>query len=112
MFERSGQSFEWKLYSHDEPGDLKERLAARGFRIGGVEVIVVLETAAFPGCPVAHDVRRLRDPDSLGDVIAVRSADDEQDWRVDQLREELRREPGHLSIYVAYDGDLPVAVQR
>jgi GNAT superfamily N-acetyltransferase len=103
-FERYGQSFEWKLYSYDEPADLKERLAAHGFRIGEAEVIVVLETGAFPGRPVAHDVRRVRDPDALDDVIAVR-----RNWIMDQLREELRQEPDTLSIHVAYDRDVPVA---
>ncbi len=113
-FERYGQSFEWKLYSHDEPGDLKERLAARGFRIGDAEVIVVLETGALPerlAEPVTHDIRRPRDPDALDDLIAVQREmnDERHDWMVDQLREELRQEPEKLSIYVAYDGNLPVA---
>ncbi|MCZ6785902.1 MAG: N-acetyltransferase [Planctomycetota bacterium] len=111
-FERYGQSFEWKLYSHDEPVDIRARLAAHGFRIGDAEVIVVLETGALPerlAGLVTHDIRRLRDPDALDDIIAVRREDDDHGWTVDQLREELRREPDQLSIYVAYDGDVPVA---
>ncbi len=103
-FERHGQGFEWKLYSYDEPGDIKARLTAHGFRIGEAEAIVVLETDALPARltkPPEHEVRRLRDPDALGAVVGVRM--------MEQLREELRLAPDKLSIHVAYDGDLPVA---
>ena len=41
--ESLGVSFEWKVYSHDTPADLRDRLAARGFEIDDPEAIMVLD---------------------------------------------------------------------
>src|SRR5690348_10493767 len=39
-------SFEWKVYSHDLPSDLKDRLAGRGFEIGLTESVMILDADA------------------------------------------------------------------
>src|ERR1700733_997730 len=33
-FAELGTEFEWKVYSHDQPSDLRARLAHRGFKTG------------------------------------------------------------------------------
>jgi hypothetical protein len=38
--------FEWKVYEHDQPSDLRERLQRRGLDIGEAEELVVLPLAA------------------------------------------------------------------
>jgi hypothetical protein len=37
------RSFEWKVYSHDEPPDLHTRLQNRGFNIGAEESLMILD---------------------------------------------------------------------
>src|SRR6266436_4981731 len=37
------RSFEWKVYSHDEPPDLLTRLQNRGFNIGAEESLMILD---------------------------------------------------------------------
>src|SRR3712207_37584 len=41
-FDAIGHSFEWKVYSHDTPPDLRDRLAAYGFDCEEAEAIVAL----------------------------------------------------------------------
>ena len=43
-----GVGFEWKVYSHDRPGDLRERLARRGFVEGPREAVLVLDLSESP----------------------------------------------------------------
>jgi GNAT superfamily N-acetyltransferase len=106
-FSGLGQSFEWKLYAHDQPADLQARLAAHGFTIGEEEAIVVLPLAEALTALYdlgGHDVRCLTDPDHLEDVLLVESAvwgaDDTDHIR--HLADELRAAPNSLSIYVGY----------
>ncbi|MFF3762524.1 GNAT family N-acetyltransferase [Streptomyces sp. NPDC001922] len=40
-FTALGREFEWKLYAHDRPGDLAERLTAAGFEPGPEESLMV-----------------------------------------------------------------------
>jgi GNAT superfamily N-acetyltransferase len=42
---RATGSFEWKLYSHDGPADITDRLAAAGLRAEPVETLLVAEIA-------------------------------------------------------------------
>src|SRR5882724_7044069 len=43
-----GVPFEWKLYSHDTPGDLLMRLQRHGFQIGEREAVLVYDLANRP----------------------------------------------------------------
>jgi hypothetical protein len=58
-FTKLRQSFEWKVYSHDEPADLLERLRQRGFTIGTEEALMVLDLREMPAvllAPLPADV--------------------------------------------------------
>ena len=48
LFEHLGQDFEWKLFEHDRPSDLKERLEGHGFLVEEAEAIMVLDLAEAP----------------------------------------------------------------
>ena len=109
-----GQDFEWKLYSHDTPPDLKDRLEALGFLIGESEAVMALELDAASALllePVSQDVRRITTPQKIGDVVFVQ----EQVWDTDfgglaeRLVNDLRYNPEHLSVYVAYEDNSPVS---
>jgi GNAT superfamily N-acetyltransferase len=114
FFTALGQGFEWKLYAHDQPTDLKARLAEQGFSIEEEESIVILPLAQAPAAlydPGGHDVRRLSDPDHLEDVQAVENAvwGEADSAHVQHLADELRAAPDLLRIYVAYIEGKPVS---
>ncbi|HVF57272.1 MAG TPA: GNAT family N-acetyltransferase [Pyrinomonadaceae bacterium] len=107
FFESAGRSFEWKVFAHDRPADLKERLVARGFEAEETEAVMVLELEDAPETllrPVTEDVRRVVEVEELRDVVAVQR----EVWGGDrnslgeQLGEELQLSPNNLSVYVAY----------
>ncbi len=112
-FRRMGQNFEWKIYSHDTPHDLKDRLLAHGFEIGEREAVLVLDLANAPAKlwqPVAHTVQRITTPEKIADVLAVQTRvwTEGQDWLAHYLAEALANYPDEMSIYVAYADEKPV----
>src|SRR4051812_22392354 len=40
--------FEWKVYSHDNPADLRDRLTSQGFTVGPKEAVVALDLREAP----------------------------------------------------------------
>jgi GNAT superfamily N-acetyltransferase len=113
-YQQIGQSFEWKTYDHDTPGDLKVRLGAHGFQAEEPEALLVLDIDTAPQIllqPVTHDVRRLTDPARLEEVRLIEESvwDEPHDWLVPALSDDLVNDPEHLSVYVAYADGLPVS---
>lgn len=113
-FEALGASFEWKLFEHDTPSDLRDRLAAHGFEIGDPEAIMVLELDQAPPVlltPPAHEVHRIADPALIDEVVSVQEEDQQeaQTHLADHLRATLTEHPEMLSIYAVYADGRPVA---
>jgi GNAT superfamily N-acetyltransferase len=57
-----GVGFEWKVFSHDTPADMVERLTRQRFVVGPCEAVMVLGLAEAPewvNAPVSHEVVRL-----------------------------------------------------
>lgn len=109
--EWGGTGFEWKLYEHDRPPDLKERLLAHGFEADETEGLLVLDLADCPAVylqPVTADVRRIG-IEQMRDVTAVHEIVWERnfDWLEKQLRHNLADQPDFWSIYVAYVENKP-----
>src|SRR3984885_8587721 len=52
-FTRLERTFEWKIYSHDEPPDLLAHLRKRGFGIGEEESVMIFDLAEFPALSMA-----------------------------------------------------------
>jgi hypothetical protein len=124
-----GIDFEWKLYDHDTPPDLKERLHTAGFIIEEAESIMVLDLdqapiellnpaptvkrneAAHPMGAENIEVRRITEPDGLAEVIAVEEAvwKEKMEWIHDHLGSYLRDYPELLSVYVAYIDGAPAS---
>ena len=113
-FESIGQNFEWKLYDYDQPPDLKERLRSHGFIVEEAEAIMVLDLEAAPEIlwqPVLRHVQRIKDPESLSDVLSIQQQVWEEDfsWLGNYLGETLRKYPEQMSVYVAYVNDQPAS---
>ena len=117
FFDSLGVGFEWKVYSHDTPPDLRQRLAMRGFEIEDAEAIMALVLDDAPPlllAPISHDVRRLEDPDLLDDVMAVQRAVWQRDLagQAGDLRDTMIMHPELIAVYAAYDDGQPVASAR
>jgi len=112
--------FEWKVYAHDRPANLKERLARRGFTVGPGEAVVVCDLAdlgawveegdAAPG----HVVRRVETAAQLADFRRVAEAAFGKDYTftTTQLAAEIAAASTDHRGYVAYAGDEPVSIGR
>lgn len=114
-----GHPFEWKVYAHDRPADLPERLRAAGFVPEPEEALMVAPVAvaglsteiALPDGVTLHDVT-----DAAGVERVVRVHDEVFDgagshgrpWLLDTLE----RAPETIHLVVAMAGDLPVSAAR
>ncbi len=104
---------EWKVYAHDQPADLRQRLVARGFEAGEAEAVMVLDLAETPRLDVStrpgdKTVRRLKEAAQLKDVQQIEETVWEEDfgWLSQNLATDLAV-PGYLSVYAAYVDEQP-----
>lgn len=114
FFEGIGHNFEWKVFSHDYPPNLVERLAARGFETEESETILVLDMANLSGAltqPPRHDIRRVTDPAGVKPLLDVQAEvwGEDNSGHVDRLTWELENAPDYISLYGAYVDDKLVA---
>lgn len=113
-FEGLGREFEWKVYDHDWPPDMKDRLAARGFEVGEDEALAVLDLAAAPARlfeDTAADLRQITTPAGLQDVLSVQEQvwGEPFHWLVEELAGTMEKDPGNLLVYSAYADGQPVS---
>jgi hypothetical protein len=81
-FESIGQDFEWKVFEHDQPPDLKERLSSYGFEVEGAEAIMLLDLEDAPKIlwqPVLHNIQRITSPERISDILGI----EQQVWDED-----------------------------
>lgn len=115
-FTERGMSFEWKLYGHDEPADLADRLLAQGLRPEELEAVVIGPVAPLAAAP-APDIPgvRLREVTERADLDRIAMLEEQVwndgsiDWMADALERELRGDPESLLIVVAEADDRVVS---
>ncbi|MGV9313877.1 GNAT family N-acetyltransferase [Streptomyces sp. NPDC003691] len=114
-FAALGVEAEWKLYSHDRPADLADRLLAAGFVPEEAETLMVAAVAGLPREPVLPDGVRIADVTDPGGVELMdrvhgtafgRSADGMRE----QLLSQLGQDTTVMSLALA--GDVPVCAAR
>lgn len=115
-FEGIGQSFEWKVYGHDCPPDLRERLLRRGFTLDDDddEALLILDLNEAPPAllaPTRHDIRRVTRPEDVAEALSVQAAVWQQDYSVlaARLATDLRDHPDILSVYAVWADGRPVS---
>src|SRR5207253_178654 len=101
-----GLPFDWKVYAHDTPADLPQRLAARGFAPEDPDAIMLLDLDAVPAAllaPVTADVRPLTTRARLADAVTVMEGvwGGSFAWIHERLGSHLEI-PGYLEVYAAY----------
>src|SRR5512141_903471 len=82
FYRQQGGEFEWKVYGHDTPPDIKERLLAHGFVPEDVESVLALDLDGVPPTfwePPSVDVQRLSDRRQLAEVNRIESDVFEED---------------------------------
>ena len=104
---------EWKLYEHDRPGDLADRLRAAGFTAEDEEAVVVAEAASLPA-PEA-EVRVADTPELVRAFVEVNERAF-GDGGYDGVGRELLRaleadEPSMLAVLAFVDGQ-PASAAR
>ena len=111
-----GRSFEWKLYDHDQPPDLGDRLAAAGFGPDPAEAVLVAEAAAVFPAPLPGGLT-LRTVASQQDVAGL-AALHHQVFGGDQERvrrarlAELQAGAGRAVMLLVLSGEQPVSAAR
>lgn len=115
--EGKGREFEWKLYSHDRPADLGERLRAAGFVPEAPETLMVAEVSALPTeVRLPPGVRLESVTDEPGVDLLVRVHEQAFGTSAARLRErvlaQLAHAPGDVVLTVAMAGDEPVCGAR
>ena len=114
FFSTLGHEFEWKVYEHDTPADLRHRLVARGFEFELADALMVLDLEDVPADRwqmKGLDVRKLTNPAQLADVRAVEEPVWEEDFSalIHELTLAMMQDADLLSVYVAYDGGQPAS---
>lgn len=109
-FRGLGIGFEWKVYDHDRPADLRERLKARGFEIEPPEALMVLDLQEAPEVYWTMDissVARISEPAGLEDIIRMEEEiwNSDHSWMRVRLGHDLVEIPDRLSVFtVPIDG--------
>lgn len=112
-----GYELEWKLYGHDQPPSLAERLEAAGFVPGDREAFLALSAnaATLAGFgPLDSDIRRVISAQGLADYRLIREEISGRDCSSEIGRYALMLEdhPENMSVYVAYVEGEPAACGR
>ncbi|MCX5375682.1 GNAT family N-acetyltransferase [Streptomyces sp. NBC_00091] len=113
-----GVEFEWKLYSHDRPADLGDRLRAAGFVPEPAETLLVARTADLAALPVEPPegitLRVVTDEAGVDLMMEVhhRAFGTERPRIRAQMLSLLREEPETIEAVVAMAGEVPVSAAR
>lgn len=115
FFADRGERFEWKLYGHDLPADLPERLVAAGFRPEERETVLIAPIEALTPVPALPDgvaIREVFDRDDMERIAVmertVYGRGEDYGW-MDELFAEREADPEGLRMFVAEGGDLVVS---
>jgi len=109
--------FEWKVYDHDQPANLRGRLLTYGFEVGEPEALLVLDIAHAPAGLhplMSLDVRRVTSAEGVRDYESVSQAVFGRGLGAhrDEIERLVMSNDSSVSVYVAYEGTLPVSASR
>jgi hypothetical protein len=117
-----GIEFEWKLYAHDRPGDLRDRLIKHGFAIEPSEVVLVFDLAELParmvageaGAPEGVRAARISEPGQIADFCYVgeKVFRKQYQFTANQLTDGLKAGSTEHLGYIAYFREEPVSIGR
>ncbi|WP_055696321.1 GNAT family N-acetyltransferase [Streptomyces prasinopilosus] len=111
------RTFEWKLYGHDLPVDLGQRLVAAGFTPGPEETLMIGEISGLRlGAELPEGVRIAPVTDRAGVDLVVdvheKAFRGDASWLRHRLLDRLAAAPGTVVAVVALAGGEPVSAAR
>ncbi|WP_067185199.1 GNAT family N-acetyltransferase [Microtetraspora niveoalba] len=116
-FTDAGREFEWKLYAHDRPGDLAERLREAGFTPEPEEAVMVAEigdVSAAVELPEGIHLRPVTDAagaELMSEVHRAAFGTDRPEI-ARRFLAQLAEAPETVAATVAMAGDVPVSAAR
>ncbi|MFF8840770.1 GNAT family N-acetyltransferase [Streptomyces sp. NPDC015130] len=116
-YRAAGLSFEWKLYGHDGPADLADRLLAAGFAAEDPETLMAAEAAALPQdvpLPEGVELHAVTDEAGVRQVVEVheRAFGTDSSHIGRQLLDRLAADPDTVTAVVAVASGEPVSAAR
>ncbi|MCX5388746.1 GNAT family N-acetyltransferase [Streptomyces sp. NBC_00094] len=116
-YRTAGLTFEWKLYGHDGPADLADRLLAAGFIADDRETLMATEAAALPQdvpLPEGVELRAVTDEAGVRQVVEVheRAFGTDSSHIGRQLLDRLAADPDTVTAVVALAAGEPVSAAR
>jgi len=111
----NGYELEWKVYGHDQPPSLAERLTAAGFEPDDREAFLVFSATAEAVSRFGtrdFDIRRVTDREGLEDYCSVWEEVRNRTAAIEHYAEVLENSPDTMSVYVAYVNNEPAACGR
>ncbi|MET8507425.1 GNAT family N-acetyltransferase [Streptomyces sp. NPDC004787] len=116
-FRAAGHGFEWKLYAHDTPADLGDRLLAAGFVPDEPETVMVAEAAAVCApvpLPEGVELREVTDEEGVRMVVEVhdRAFGGDSSHLGRRLLDQLAGAPGTVAAVLALAHGEPVSAAR
>ncbi|MEV6330604.1 GNAT family N-acetyltransferase [Streptomyces sp. NPDC051909] len=116
-FRAAGRGFEWKLYSHDGPADLADRLLAAGFVPDARETVMVAEAAAVSApvdLPEGVELHPVTDEEGVRMVVEVhdRAFGGDSSPIGRRLLDQLADAPDTVAAVVALAHGEPVSAAR
>lgn len=110
FFESLGLPFSWKVFDHDTPSDLRQRLAARGFEIEEPDALMILDLDQAPDFYWTAELEDcVRPVHSAEGVDGIARLEEEiwqgpRDWLRKMLTHTLEAYPERVSIYAVPAG--------
>lgn len=114
FFSSLGLPFTWKVYDHDRPADLRQRLADHGFEVGSADAILILDlqqSALLDADTPAAAVRPVTDAAGIEDIVRLEEAvwQSPRDWLRRWLLHLQQTHPEMLSLFAVEDGGQTVS---
>ncbi|MFB7588954.1 GNAT family N-acetyltransferase [Streptomyces sp. NPDC056169] len=116
-YRTAGLAFEWKLYGHDGPADLPDRLLAAGFTAEDPETLMAADAAALPQdvpLPEGVELHAVTDEAGVRQVVEVheRAFGTDSSHIGRQLLDRLAADPDTVTAVVAVAAGEPVSAAR
>lgn len=111
-----GVEVEWKVYAHDKPADLLDRLSRHGFEIGPHETVLVLDLHDQPAWmhEPANEVIRVENPDQVDLFRKAATEIFEKDYHftANELLAGIRSGSSNHIGYIAPGGNIAASIGR
>ena len=116
-YRRLGAAFEWKVYSHDRPADLLDRLRRHGFVVGPMEAVMALDLSELPDWVNAQDPVEVARVESVEQAALYKVAAEEifgKDYGLTagQLADGIRSGSRQHVGYLAFCDGVPAGIGR